>query len=311
MPRPKVGVVGAGNVGASAALFLVKKDLCDVVLCDVPAVEGMPQGKALDMSESRQGDGHDAKAVGTTKIEDLKDCSIVCVTAGVPRKPGMTREQLQGINAGIIRDVCGKLKGAGANPILIVCTNPLDVMTCAALKVMGAPRGRVLGMAGVLDSNRLAHFVAEELGVSPRDVSAMVLGSHGDTMVALPRFTTVGGIPITELLPPDRIEALCRRTRDGGIEIVNLLKQGSAYYSPASSMAAMVEAILHDTRRVLPCSVLLEGEYGLSGVVLGVPCVLGEGGLKRILDVKLSPEEQAALHRSADVVRENIKALSV
>ncbi len=311
MPRPKVGIVGAGNVGASAALMLLKKDLCDVVLSDIPQVEGMPQGKALDMSESRQVDYHDARAWGTTRVEDLKDCSIVCITAGVPRKPGMTREQLLDINAGIIRDVCTRLKAAGASPILIVVTNPLDVMTYAALRITGYPRARVIGMAGVLDSNRFAHFVAERLQVSPKDVSAMVLGSHGDTMVAVPRFTTVAGIPITELLPADEIEALCKRTRDGGIEIVNLLKSGSAYYAPGSSIVAMVESILHDANRVLPCSVLLEGEYELSDVVVGVPCRLGEGGLKEVLKVKLQPDELAALHRSAAVVKDNIKALKL
>lgn len=311
MPRPKVGVVGAGNVGSSAALMMLKKDLCDVVLCDIPQTEGMPAGKALDMSESRQIDYHDAKAWGTTNVADLKDCQIVCITAGVPRKPGMTREQLLEINAGIVRDVCGQLKAAGASPILIVVTNPLDVMTCAALKITGYPRSKVLGMAGVLDSNRFAHFVAEKLQVSPKDVAAMVLGSHGDTMVAVPRFTTVAGIPITELLPKDEIEALCKRTRDGGIEIVNLLKTGSAYYAPGSSIVAMVEAILHDSNRVLPCSVRLEGEYDLQDVVVGVPCRIGEGGLKEILKVKLQPDELSALHKSAAVVRENCALLKL
>ena len=311
MPRVKVGIVGAGNVGASAALMLLKKDLCDVVLCDIPQVDGMPQGKALDMSESRQVDHHDAKAAGTTKVEDLNDCSIVVITAGLPRKPGMTREELLGKNAAIIGDVTGKLKAAGAEPILIVVTNPLDVMTYAALKKTGFPRKRVLGMAGVLDSNRFAHFVAEKLQVSPKDVAAMVLGSHGDTMVAMPRFTTVAGIPITELLSKEEIDGLCKRTRDGGIEIVNLLKLGSAYYAPGSSIVTMVESILHDANRILPCSVLLEGEYGLKDVVVGVPCKLGEGGLKEIVQVKLTADEQAALEKSAGVVRENIKALKL
>lgn len=309
MPRPKVGIVGAGNVGASAALILLKNDLCDVVLSDI--VEGLPQGKSLDMSESRQVDHHDAWAFGTNKVEDMRECQIVCITAGVPRKPGMTREQLLDINTGIVRDVCAKLKSVGANPILIVVTNPLDVMTYAALKLTGFPRERVIGMAGVLDSNRFAHFVAEKLKVSPKDISAMVLGSHGDTMVAMPRFTTVSGIPITELLPKDEIDALCKRTANGGIEIVNLLKQGSAYYAPGSAIASMVEAILHDSNRVLPCSVLLQGEYGLKDVVVGVPCKLGEGGLKQILQIKLTSEEDAALKKSAAVVAENVKLLKL
>jgi malate dehydrogenase len=271
----------------------------------------MPQGKALDMSESRQVDHHDAWASGTNRVEDMKECSIVCITAGVPRKPGMTREHLLDINTGIVRDVCSKLKSVGASPILIVVTNPLDVMTYAALKLTGFTRERVIGMAGVLDSNRFAHFVAEKLQVSPKDISAMVLGSHGDTMVAMPRFTTVGGIPITELLSKEEIDKLCVRTANGGAEIVNLLKQGSAYYAPGSSIASMVEAILHDSNRVLPCSVLLQGEYGLNDVVVGVPCKLGEGGLKQILQVKLTSEEDAALKKSAAVVQENVRLLKL
>ena len=309
MARPRVGIVGAGNVGAAAAFILTKRNLCDVLLSDI--VEGMPQGKGLDMNECRQVDQHDATVTGTNRIEDMKDCSVVVITAGVPRKPGMTREQLLDINTNIIRDVCAKLKSSGANPVLIVVTNPLDVMTYAALKITGFPKKRVLGMAGVLDSNRFAHFVADRLQVSPRDVSAMVLGSHGDTMVALPRFTTVGGIPITELLPKEECDRLAIRARDGGAEIVALLKTGSAYYAPGSSIAAMVESILYDQNRVLPCSVLLEGEYGLDDVVVGVPCRIGEGGLKEVLQIKLLPDEMAALKRSADVVRDNVKILKL
>jgi malate dehydrogenase len=309
MARPRVGIVGAGNVGAAAAFILSKRNLCDVLLSDI--VEGMPQGKGLDMNECRQVDHHDATVTGTNRIEDMKDCAVVVITAGVPRKPGMTREQLLDINTNIIRDVCAKLKNSGANPVLMVVTNPLDVMTYAALKITGFPKKRVLGMAGVLDSNRFAHFVAERLQVSPRDVQAMVLGSHGDTMVALPRFTTVGGIPITELLPKEECDRLAIRARDGGAEIVALLKTGSAYYAPGSSIAAMVESILYDQNRVLPCSVLLEGEYGLTDVVVGVPCRIGEGGLKEILQVKLQPEELAALKRSADVVKENVRLLKL
>jgi len=309
MARPRVGIVGAGNVGAAAAFILAKRNLCDVLLSDI--VEGLPQGKGLDMNECRQIDHHEGAVTGTNRIEDMKDCAVVVITAGVPRKPGMTREQLLDINTNIIRDVCGKLKSTGASPVLIVVTNPLDVMTYAALKITGFPKRRVLGMAGVLDSNRFAHFVAERLQVSPRDVQAMVLGSHGDTMVALPRFTTVGGIPITELLPKEECDKLAIRARDGGAEIVALLKTGSAYYAPGSSIAAMVESILYDQNRVLPCSAYLEGEYGLSDVVVGVPCRIGEGGLKQILEVKLQPEELAALKRSADVVKENVRLLKL
>jgi malate dehydrogenase len=309
MARPRVGIVGAGNVGAAAAFILSKRNQCDVLLSDI--VEGMPQGKGLDMNECRQIDHHEATVTGTNRIEDMKDCAVVVITAGVPRKPGMTREQLLDINTGIIRDVCAKLKNCGANPVLMVVTNPLDVMTYAALKITGFPKKRVLGMAGVLDSNRFAHFVAERLQVSPRDVQAMVLGSHGDTMVALPRFTTVGGIPITELLPKEECDKLAVRARDGGAEIVALLKTGSAYYAPGSSIAAMVEAILFDQNRVLPCSVLLEGEYGLSDVVVGVPCRIGDGGLKQVIELKLQPDEMAALKRSADVVKENVRLLKL
>ena len=309
MPRPKVGIVGAGNVGASAAFSLAKDGVCDVILSDI--VEGLPQGKALDMSESRQIDGHDTGVTGTNDVADMKDCEIVVITAGLPRKQGMSREQLLEINTGIIREVCGKLKDSGADPILIVVTNPLDVMAYAAWKITGFPKHRVIGMAGVLDSNRLAHFVAEKLQVSVRDISPMVLGGHGDSMVSLPRFTTVSGIPITELMSAEDIEALVDRTRHGGAEIVGLLKKGSAYYAPGASIAAMVRSILHDENRILPCSAYLEGEYGLNGVYLGVPCKLGEGGLKQILELKLTKKEQDELNKSAAIVKENIEILKL
>ncbi len=308
MPRAKVGIVGAGNVGAACAFILQKKGICDIVLSDI--VEGVPQGKALDMNECRQIDHHSTRVIGTNNVADMKDCQVVVITAGVPRKPGMTREQLLDINAGIIKDVCTKLTGAGAKPVLIVVTNPLDVMTYAALKITGFPKGRVIGMAGVLDSNRYAHFIAERLQVSPRDISAMVMGSHGDTMVPLPRFTTVGGIPITELLPKAECDALAVKARDGGIEIVNFLKT-SAWLAPGSSIASMVESILFDENRVLPCSAYLEGEYGLKDVVVGVPCKLGDGGIKEIYQVKLLPEELAAVQKSAAVVKENCALLKL
>jgi malate dehydrogenase len=308
MPRARVGIVGAGNVGAACAFILQKKSICDIILSDI--VEGVPQGKALDMNECRQVDHHSTRVTGTNNVADMRDCRVVVITAGVPRKPGMTREQLLDINAGIIRDVCGQLTGAGARPVLIVVTNPLDVMTYAALRVTGFPRERVIGMAGVLDSNRYAHFIAERLQVSPRDISAMVLGSHGDTMVPLPRFTTVAGIPITELLSPEECQALAVKARDGGIEIVNYLKT-SAWLAPGSSIAAMVESILNDENRVLPCSALLQGEYGLNDVVVGVPCKLGDGGIKEILKLKLTPDEQAALAKSASVVAENCRLLKL
>lgn len=309
MARRKIGVVGAGNVGASAALLIQQRGIGDVILSDI--VEGMPQGKALDLTELGPVEGLDSLVRGTTAIEEMKDCEVVVLTAGVPRKPGMTREQLLDINAKIVRDVCDRLLKVNANPILIVVTNPLDVMTYLAWKATGWDRRRVLGMAGVLDSSRMAWFVAEKLGVSMRDVRAMVLGSHGDTMVALPRFTTVSGVPITELMSAADVEAISKRTRDGGIEIVNLLKTGSAFYAPGASCAAMVESIVRDEKRLLPCSVALQGEYGLKDTIVGVPVILGAAGAERIVELKLSPEELAAVHKSAKVVRDNLDVLKL
>jgi len=309
MGRPKVGIIGGGNVGASLAMSIINRDIADVVISDI--VDGLPQGKALDMSESRTPDYHDCEATGTNKIEDMNGCEVVVITAGVPRKPGMTREQLLDINAKIIRDVSAVLKTFKPQPIVLVVTNPLDVMTYLAFKSLGFPKTRVIGMAGVLDSSRMCHFIAEELGVSAKDVRAMVLGSHGDTMVPVPRLTSVSGIPLPELLPADKIEKINQRTRDGGAEIVALLKTGSAYYAPGSSIAVMVESILKDERRLLPCSAVLEGEYGLSEVVVGVPVVLGRNGIEKIIQVKLSEQESAALKKSADVVKENIKILKI
>jgi malate dehydrogenase len=296
-------------VGASLAFSIINRDIADVVMSDI--VEGLPQGKALDMSESRTPDLHDCGVSGTNKIEDMNGCDIVVITAGVPRKPGMTREQLLDINAKIIRDVGAVLKTFKTQPIVIVVTNPLDVMTYLAYKILGFPKSKVIGMAGVLDSSRMCHFIAEELKVSAKDVHAMVMGSHGDTMVPLPRFTSVSGIPLPELLPADKIEKINQRTRDGGAEIVALLKTGSAYYAPGSSIAVMVEAILKDEKRLLPCSAVLEGEYGLRDVVVGVPVRLGRGGIEQIIELKLNEQEKAALNKSADVVKENIKILKI
>ncbi len=309
MGRAKVGVIGAGNVGASLAFSLINRDICDVIISDI--VEGLPQGKALDMSESRTPDYHDCGATGTNKVEDMNGCDVVVVSAGVPRKPGMTREQLLDINAKIIRDVAGILKTFKTQPIVIVVTNPLDVMTYLAYKTLGFPKGRVIGMAGVLDSSRMCHFIADELKVSAKDVHAMVLGSHGDTMVPLPRFTSVSGIPLPELLPAEKIEKINQRTRDGGAEIVALLKTGSAYYAPGSSIAVMVESILKDEKRLLPCSAVLEGEYGLRDIVVGVPVRVGRNGIEQIIELKLNEQEKVALGKSADVVRENIKILKI
>jgi len=307
MARWKIGVVGAGQVGGTAAQRIAEHGYGDVVLVDI--VDGLPQGKALDLMESRPEEQSDCEIRGSNRLEDLRGCQVVVITAGIARKPGMTREQLLATNAGIVRGVCEAIVRNGDAPILLLVTNPLDVMTYLALKVTGFDRRRVLGMAGVLDSSRMAFFIAEALGCSVKDVRAMVLGGHGDMMVPLPRYTTVSGIPIPELLPADAIERINQRTRDGGIEIVNLLKQGSAFYAPATSAAAMVGAIVNDERRILPCCVRLDGEYGLSDVCLGVPVKLGAGGMESILELRLADAERAALAASADQVRQTCRQL--
>ena len=309
MARWKIGVVGAGQVGGTAAQRIVEHGYGDVVLVDI--VEGLPQGKALDLMESRPEEQSDCEIRGSNRYGDLQGCQIVVITAGIARKPGMTRDQLLATNAGIVRGACEAIARNGDSPIVILVTNPLDVMTWLAWKVTRFDRRRVIGMAGVLDSSRMAFFIAEALGCSVKDIRAMVLGGHGDRMVPLPRYTTVSGIPIPELLPAATIEAINQRTRDGGIEIVNLLKQGSAFYAPATSAAAMVGAIVNDEKRILPCSVCLDGEYGLSDVCLGVPVKLGAGGVEQILTLKLGDAEQAALAKSAEQVRETCRQLKV
>ncbi|MEZ8221914.1 malate dehydrogenase (NAD) [Candidatus Fervidibacteria bacterium JGI MDM2 JNZ-1-D12] len=303
--RPKIAVVGAGMVGSSAALKMAQKELGDIVLVDV--VEFVADGKALDMAESSPLDGFDVALIGKTNdYSVIKDSDVVVITAGVPRKPGMTRMDLLMTNAGIVETIANHVRELAPNSIVIVVTNPLDVMTYVAWKVTGFPRERVIGQAGVLDSIRMRYFVAIELGVSVKDVQAMVLGSHGDQMVPLPRYTTVAGVPITELLPPDVIERINDRTRKAGTEIVNLLKTGSAYYAPGAAVAEMVEAIVRDKKRLMPCSVLLQGEYGLRDVFIGVPIILGKNGVERIVELKLTEEELKALHQSAEEVRKGI-----
>ena len=303
--KPKISVVGAGMVGSSAALKMAQKELGDIVLVDV--VEFVAEGKALDMAESSPLDGFDVALVGKTNDYGvIKDSDVVVITAGVPRKPGMTRMHLLMTNAGIVETISNHIRELAPNSIVIVVTNPLDVMTYVAWKVTGFPRERVMGQAGVLDSIRMRYFVAQELGVSVKDVQAMVLGSHGDQMVPLPRYTTVSGVPITELLPPETIERINDRTRKAGTEIVNLLKTGSAYYAPGAAVAEMVEAIVRDKKRLMPCSVLLKGEYGLNDVFIGVPVILGKNGMERIVELKLTEEELKALHQSAEEVRKGI-----
>ncbi|MEA2537931.1 MAG: malate dehydrogenase [Chloroflexota bacterium] len=307
MSRHKVTVIGAGNVGATTAQRIAEAGLADVVLIDI--VEGLPQGKGLDLAEAAPVVGHDARILGTNDYADTAGSDIVVVTSGLARQPGMSRDDLLAKNAGIVRSVVGQAAAQSPDAILIVVTNPLDAMCHVALEASGFPRERVLGMAGVLDSARFRTFIAQELGVSVEDTHAFVLGGHGDTMVPLPRYSTVAGVPITELLSPERIEALCERTANGGAEVVALLKTGSAFYAPAASTFAMVEAILLDRKRVLPCAVLLQGEFGVDGLFVGVPAILGAGGLERVFEIELTAAERVAFDRSAEAVRELVGKL--
>ena len=296
----KVTVVGAGNVGATTAQRLAEKDLCDVVLVDI--VEGVPQGKALDLIEAAPIEKHDARLVGANAYEETKESNIVIITAGVPRKPGMSRDDLISINAGIVKAVTEQVVKYSPECILIVISNPLDAMCHVAFEASGFPKNRVIGMAGVLDSARFRAFIAMELNVSVENTHAFVLGGHGDTMVPLPRYSTVAGIPITELMSKDRIDALVDRTRNGGAEIVKLLTT-SAYYAPASAAVEMAESILKDKKKILPCAAYLEGEYGIQDLYMGVPVKLGVNGAEEIIEIKLTDEEKAALENSANAVQ--------
>ena len=307
MARRRVGVVGAGQVGATLAKRLAEMNLADVGLVDI--VEGVPQGKALDLVEAGPVVGYGSRVFGSNGYEVLDGAEVVVVTAGLPRKPGMTRDDLLKKNAEIVGGVVDQVKARAPNCVLIVVSNPLDAMTYLAQKKTGWPRERVIGMAGVLDSTRFRAFIAMALNVSLRDVQAMVLGGHGDTMVPVARYASVSGIPLTELLSKEEIDRMAQRTRDGGAEIVNLLKTGSAFYAPSASTAAMVESILNDERRVLPCCVNLQGEYGLKDVYVGVPVVLGAKGVEKVIEVPLSADEKKALDASAAHVRETCQAL--
>lgn len=303
----KIAVIGAGNVGASTAQYCLELELGDVVLTDI--VEGLPQGKALDLTEAGPIRGYSGVCTGTNDYADIAGADVVVVTAGLPRKPGMTRLDLLEKNARILNAVCDSIKTHAPDSVVIIVTNPLDVMVYLAYKRLGFPANRVMGMAGCLDSARMRSFVAMELGVSMKNVDTMVLGSHGDDMVPLPQYTTVSGIPITKLLPQDRIDAIVERTRKGGGEIVALLKTGSAYYAPAASAVRMVQSILRDERQLLPCAALLSGEYGLSGIYMGVPCYLGMDGVEKVLELDISDADRASLHRSAGEVRTGIDGL--
>jgi len=305
----KITVIGAGNVGASSAQRIVDKGLAtEVVLVDV--IEGMPQGKALDILESAPVEGTDTNIIGTNSYEPTANSDIILITAGIARKPGMSRDDLQNTNATIVKACTEQSVKQSPNAIIIVVSNPLDVMTYVALKVSGFERHRVLGMAGVLDSSRFRTFISMELGVSVEEVSAFVLGGHGDSMVPLPRYSTVAGIPLPDLMDQGTIDRLVKRTRDGGAEIVNFLKTGSAYYAPSASAVQMIEAIVKDKKRILPCSVQLQGEYGINNTVVGVPIRLGQKGMEEIIQIKLTPEEQAALNKSATDVKANMDKIA-
>ncbi|MHB1857204.1 MAG: malate dehydrogenase [Acidobacteriaceae bacterium] len=307
--RKKVSIVGAGNTGATCAHWIAAKELADIVLVDV--VEGIPQGKALDLLESMPVEKHDVHILGSNDYAATANSDIVVITAGIPRKPGMSRDDLLQTNYKIMSDVVAKVVAASPEAILIVSSNPLDVMVQTAFKQSKFNRERVIGMAGVLDSARFRTFIAEELKVSVENVSAFVLGGHGDTMVPMPRYSTAYGVPITELLDKATIDRLVQRTRDGGAEIVKYLKAGSAYYAPGAATTEMVEAILKDKKKVLPCSAYLEGEYGIHGLCVGVLCKLGARGLEEIIELKLMPEEQAGLQKSADAVKELCAVIGV
>jgi malate dehydrogenase len=307
--RKKVSIVGAGNVGATAAHWIASKELADVVLIDV--VEGVPQGKALDLLEAMPIEKRDVHVLGSNDYAATANSDIVVITAGIPRKPGMSRDDLLHTNFKIMSDVVSKVVAQSPESILIIVSNPLDAMAQAAFRQAGFNRERVIGMAGVLDSARFRTFIAEELNVSVENVTAFVLGGHGDTMVPLARYSTVAGIPITELIAPPRLEELVQRTRDGGAEIVKYLKTGSAYYAPSAAVVEMAEAILKDKKKILPCAAYLQGEYGIDGFYIGVPCKLGAGGLEQIIEIKLTPEEDAALKKSAAAVKELCAVIGV
>ncbi|HJU68105.1 MAG TPA: malate dehydrogenase [Gemmatimonadaceae bacterium] len=306
----KITVVGAGNVGATTAQRLAEKELAKVVVM-VDVVEGVPQGKALDQWESAPIEGFDTRVIGTNGYEETAGSDIVIITAGIARKPGMSRDDLLNTNAGIVKQVSEQVKRTSPNAILIMVSNPLDVMAYVAKRVTGFPRERVLGMAGVLDTARYRSFLAEALDVSVEDIQAMVLGGHGDTMVPLISYTTVSGIPVTQLMDRKTLDAIVDRTRNGGAEIVKFLKTGSAYYAPSAASVQMAEAIVLDKKRVLPCAAWLEGEYGMSGLFLGVPCKLGRNGLEQIIEVELTPQERTDLEKSAEAVREPMGVLKL
>jgi malate dehydrogenase len=306
----KITVVGAGNVGATTAQRVAEKELANTVVM-VDVVEGIPQGKALDLWQSAPIEGYDSRLIGTNGYEETAGSDIVIITAGIARKPGMSRDDLLNTNAGIVKSVSEEIKKTSPDAIIIVVSNPLDVMCYVAKEVSGFPRERVIGMAGVLDSARYRGFLAEALNVSVRDIQAMVLGGHGDTMVPLISYTSVSGIPITQLIAQDKLDAIVTRTRNGGAEIVKHLKTGSAYYAPSAGAVQMAEAIVNDQQRILPCAAWLQGEYGMKDLFLGVPCRLGRKGMEQVVEVELTSDERAALEKSAEAVREPMRAVKL
>lgn len=310
MPRRyKITIVGSGNVGATAAHWAAAKELGDIVLVDI--IEGVPQGKGLDLFEASPVELFDANIVGTNDYAATAKSDVVIITAGLARKPGMSRDDLMKTNAGIVKSVTEQVAKHSPDAVIIVVSNPLDVMSYVAKKVSGFPKNRVVGMAGILDTARYRAFIAEEAKVSVEDIQALVLGGHGDSMVPLVSYTTISGIPVTEFIPREKLDKIVQRTRDGGIEIVNLLKTGSAYYAPSAAAVQMAEAILKDKKRVLPCATWTEGEYGISGVFVGLPVVLGAGGVEKVLEVPLTVDERAALNKSAGEVKANIDKLEI
>ena len=309
MGRRKISIIGAGFVGATAAQWAAEKELGDVVLVDI--LEGIPQGKALDLFEASPIEGFDAMVIGSNGYEETRDSDVVIVTSGVPRKPGMSREDLLEINKKIIESVVTQVVERSPKAILIMVTNPLDTMTYLAFKKSGLPKQRVMGMAGILDTARFKAFIGMELGVSVEDIQALLLGGHGDEMVPLPRYTTISGIPLSQLLPKETVDRLVDRTRKGGGEIVNLLKTGSAFYAPSAAAIQMTEAILKDKKRILPCCVYLDGEYGLKDICFGVPVKLGAGGVESIIELQLTEEEKKMLTKSAESVKKSIAELKI
>ncbi len=309
MARKKISVIGAGNVGATLTQRLAEKSFADVVMLDIPSVDGMPQGKGLDIFESGPVYGYDTLVKGTVQYEDTANSDVVVITAGLPRKPGMSRDDLLLTNAAIVKGVTEQVVTHSPNSILILVSNPLDAMCAVAFEASGFPRERVVGMAGVLDSARMATFIAQAAQISVEDVQTMVLGGHGDAMVPMIRYCTIAGVPITEILKKEQIDAIVKRTAEGGAEIVKFLKTGSAFYAPSASVVSMVESILKDKKRILPCAAYLAGEYGIQDLFIGVPVKLGERGIEQIIQLNLTDEERAALHKSAAAVKELIEIL--